>query len=61
MPVIFKIKWNSCILIKHKIEWTCLLSEYALKMNYALVKNKKKQQVTYLVNQITFQITKFQS
>jgi len=57
MTVILKINWNSCVVMKHQIEWTCLLSDHALKMNYTLVKNKKKQHVTYLVNQITFQIT----
>jgi hypothetical protein len=41
MQVILKIKWNSCVVIKHNIEWTCLLSAYALQMNYTLVKNKK--------------------
>lgn len=61
MPVILKMKWNSCVVMKHQIEWTCRLSEHALKMNYTPVKNKKKQRVTYLVNQITFKITKFQS
>jgi len=60
MPVILK-KMNSCVVIKHQIEWAYRLSEHALKMNYTLVKNKKKRHVTYLVNQITFKITKFQS
>lgn len=61
MPVILKMKWNSCVVIKHQIEWTCLLSEHAPKMNYTLVKSKKKQHVTNLVNKITVQITKFHS
>jgi hypothetical protein len=42
MRVILKIKRNSCVSIKHQIEWTFLLSEYAPQMNYTLVKHKKE-------------------
>jgi len=41
MPVIFKIKWNSCVVIKHKIEWTCLCLNMPWKWIARLLKIKR--------------------